>query len=214
MCHDRVRFIALEGPEACGKSTQIQQLEKRLRGLGFSVVVVREPGGTLLGEAVRELFRHTPVAKTIVARAELLLFAAARAQLVEEVIRPALERGAWVVTDRFSESSLVYQGTVRGLPWSEVNMVNRWATQGLLPSLTLVLDLPISELRKRLIARKDHGNDQMEEEFAGHLEEIRKGYLTLAREEPERIRVVEAHGSPEELGQKIWEVVCDAFCLR
>jgi dTMP kinase len=210
----RPRFITFEGAEACGKSTQVLKLKKRLEQEGFQVLAVREPGGTALGEALRELLARSPAGRDVCPRAELFLFAAARAQLVEEVIRPALESGAWVISDRFCDSSVVYQGTVRGLPWEEIRAVNQWATQGLFPGLTIVLDLPVPELAQRLQDRWKDKPDRMESEFAGRLEEIRQGYLQLAKEEPERVFLLEAVGSEEELADRIWEVVRRAFCLR
>lgn len=188
-------FITFEGSEGCGKSTQIRRLEARLRGLGREVVVLREPGGTPIGERIRHLLQHDEEADAMTAEAELLLFAASRAQLVREVIRPALGRGAIVLCDRFLDSTAVYQGVARALDPKDVAVVNAFAVGGTLPDLTLLLDLDAAEGRRRAAARRGPA-DRMEQEGPGFYEAVRRGYLKLADDAPERVAVVDA--SPDE----------------
>src|SRR3984885_6757642 len=136
-----MRFISLEGGECVGKSTQIDRLAERLRGLGHKVIVTREPGGTPLGESIRHLLKHAPEGRGMTPETELLLFLASRAELVRKVIMPALDQGVWVLCDRFLDSTTVYQGTARRLPTEIVERVNALVVGTYVPSLTLVLDL-------------------------------------------------------------------------
>jgi len=186
-------FVSLEGPDGVGKSTQVALLADRLRGVGLEVVQCREPGGTELGERVRTLLLDPQV--ELSDRAEALLFAAARAEIVEQVIAPALARGAWVVCDRFIDSSLVYQGVGRGLGIEEIRDVSLFATGGLLPTRTLVL---------HGVARRDAVPDRMEsagEEFHARVEQ---GFLRLGELDPARVRLVDAQGSEAEVAERIW----------
>ena len=138
-------FITFEGSEGCGKSTQIRRLSGFLQSMGREVLTIREPGGTPIGESIRQLLQHDASAKNMTADAELLLFAASRAQLVREVIRPALRKGAIVLCDRFLDSTTVYQGVARALDSRNVAAINDFAVSGTLPDLTLLLDLPSEE---------------------------------------------------------------------
>lgn len=179
-------FITLEGVEGSGKSTQAAVVMDWLRARGIPCRLVREPGGTPLGERLRQLLlngegRPVPVA-------EMLLFAAARAQLVETVILPALLAGETVVCDRYLDSSLAYQGTGLGLGWDAVWSVNRWSTRGLLPDLTLVLDCPPEVARAR---RRRPGDDIEGRDDAFH-QRVREAYLALARKEGHRVVLVDA----------------------
>lgn len=222
-------FVTLEGPEGAGKSTQGRLLVEDLRRAGREVLHVREPGGTPIGEQIRALLldpRHAEMA----ARTEMLLFAAARAQLVAEVIRPALDRGMLVVCDRFVDASLAYQGVGRGLGVDVVRAVNAAATGGLSPDLTLLLDVdPAAGLARareassgdalripRSVARDEarwEGGDRIEREVLAFHERVREGFLSLARNEPERIRVINARGSPSDVHAEIRRVV-EEFLLR
>ncbi|PHX80994.1 MAG: dTMP kinase [Thermoleophilia bacterium] len=189
-------FVSLEGPDGVGKSTQVALLADRLRGIGLEVVQCREPGGTELGERVRALLLDPQV--ELSDRAEALLFAAARAEIVEQVIAPALARGAWVVCDRFIDSSLVYQGVGRGLGIEEIRDVSLFATGGLLPARTIVL---------HGVARRDAVSDRMEsagEEFHARVEQ---GFLRLGELEPARVRLVDAQGSEAEVAERIWSAL-------
>ena len=187
-------FITFEGGEATGKSTQVRQITRFLRDAGHHVVTVAEPGGTELGARLRRLvkFGKMPISP----RAEASLFVAARAQLVEEVIAPAMADGAVVVSDRFGDSTLAYQGYGRGLDVEELHGMNEAATGGLQPDLTVLLDLPVD---LALMRRAPRGGDRFEAglakadaaDVAFHLR-VREGFLTLAAQEPERWLVVNA----------------------
>jgi len=196
---DRGVFITFEGGEGSGKSTQIRMLACRLEGAGMTVRVLREPGGTAPGEAVRHILLD-PDHAGLDARAELLLYEAARAQLVAEVIEPALKAGEVVLCDRFYDSSTAYQGYGRGLPIDEVTQLNTAATGGLVPDRTLVLDIG-PELG---IARATtHGADRLEGEDRTFHDAVREGFLAIASAEPQRVRVLDATGTVEEVAEKI-----------
>jgi len=183
---DPGRLIAFEGVEGAGKSTQLELLRRQLEGRGREVVVTREPGGTPVGERVRALLLDPEV--EIHPRAEALLFAAARAELVERVIRPALERGAVVLCDRYLDSSLAYQGGARGLGRGPVEEVNRLATGGLLPDLVVLLDLdPADGLRRRQGDR-----DRIEAQDLDFHRRVREAFRALAAADPKRFAVVDA----------------------
>jgi len=182
-------LITLEGPEGGGKSTQAALLVKRLRRAGRAVVQTREPGGTRLAERVRGLLLDPKL--SVSALAELFLYEAARAQHVADVIRPALEKGRVVVCDRFTDSTTVYQGWGRGLPRKAIAALNRIAAGGLAPHVTFLLDSPARDglARARRKAHRGRG-DRMEREPLRFHERIRRGFLTLARREPSRFRIL------------------------
>jgi len=181
------RLIAFEGVEGGGKSTQLRRLGRHLQGLGREVVVTREPGGTPLGERIREVLLD-PASAGMHPRAEALLFAAARAQLVEQVIRPALDRGAVVLCDRYVHSSLAYQGAARGLGVEAVEAVNRWGTGGLLLDVVVLLDLdPAVGL-----ARRSGALDRIEDQELEFHRAVRRAFRDLAGAEPDRFVVVDA----------------------
>ena len=202
----RGKFITFEGGEGCGKSTQVKRLEAFLRGEGYEVLLTREPGGTRLAELVRSLLKdehEDPPCD----RSELLLFLAARAQLVRNVIRPALERGVWVVSDRFSDSTFAYQGYGRGLPLDFLKVANDFACEGLQSDLTILLDVPpevaCERMRRREAATKTAA-DRIELAGDAFHARLREGFHSLAAANPERIVVVDASGSPDE----VWSEVC------
>jgi len=201
-------FITFEGSEGCGKSTQIARLAERLRGVGREVVQLREPGGTTIGEKIRELLQYDASASAMTPEAELLLFAASRAQLVREVIRPALKRGAIVLCDRFLDSTTVYQGVARSLKESAVECINDFAVDGTFPDLTLLLDLDAAEGRRRASARKGPV-DRMEQEKEEFYESVRRGFLELARSNPERIAVIDGSGDEKSVEHAITKVIAE-----
>jgi dTMP kinase len=182
-------FITLEGPEGSGKSSQIGLLADFLRREGWGVVQTREPGGTPIGDQIRACL-HDVNNMAMTAVAELLLYSASRAQHVAELIRPALVQGQMVLCDRFADSTIAYQGYGRGLNLADLHFLNRIATQGLQPDLTLLLDIDVA----RGLARRQVGGDEMNrldlEALAFH-ERVRQGYLALAAAEPERWVVVD-----------------------
>jgi dTMP kinase len=196
-------FITLEGGEGTGKSTQMSILAKRIESAGRRVRVLREPGGTVAGEAIREMLLH-PEHEGLDARAELLLYEAARAQLVAEVIEPALEAGEVVVCDRFFDSTTAYQGYGRGLPLEEIETLNRIATGGLVPDITIVFDLDPEEGLARATA---HGADRLESEDLAFHKKVREGFLAIAARERDRVRVVDATGSVDEIAEKVAALV-------
>lgn len=205
----RGKFITFEGGEGCGKSTQIRLLEAALARCGKTVLLTREPGGTPLNERLRPLIKEE-LADPPVDKCELLLFLAARAQLVEKVIRPRLEAGAWVICDRFCDSTLAYQGYGRGMDMRTVEELNRFACGGLKPDLTLLLDLPLELAGARRRAREagtGTAADRIELAGDGFHERIRNGFLELQRQDPGRIRLIDAAGTPEEVHLRIWKSI-------
>ncbi len=206
----RGRFITLEGPEGGGKTTQARRLISRLQKEGREVLYTREPGGTKTGEIIREILQHDKAGEPLTAEAEVFLFAASRAQLVRQVIQPALERGVVVVSDRFVDSTSAYQGFGRGFPLEKILAINDFAVGTAVPDLTLLLDVPIELSFKRLAMRQQQSFDQSDrierEERAFH-ERVRNGYLELAGRWPERIRRVDAARPMDEVEQDVWELV-------
>ncbi len=193
-------LVTLEGGEGSGKSTQAEALAALAREQGYAVVITREPAGTELGEIVKGIFQRDVV---ISPESELFLFEAARAQHVQEVIGPALERGEVVLCDRYTDSTLAYQGYGRGLSMDHLRAVNHIATKGLLPHFTILLDVP----PKTGLARKDHerlGDSVGKEPLEFH-ERVRAGYLELAQREPKRIAVVDASLPPERVTEAAWQ---------
>ncbi len=192
----RGKFITFEGPEGGGKSTHIRELAERLRAEGRTVLVTREPGGTPLAEKIRGLVRDK-MDDPPVTRSEVLLFLAARAQLVSQVIRPALERGEWVLCDRFADSTFAYQGYGRGIDVGLLKDLNSFATEGLTPDLTILLDVPPEVSRARLAERQaatSTAADRIEQAGAIFHRRLREGFLELARAEPERFAVIDSSG--------------------
>ena len=191
-------LLTLEGPEGAGKTTQAERLWRRAASLGIDVVLTREPGGTAVGERVRELLldpgsTHGP-------RADALLFNAARAELVDEVLRPALGRGALVVSTRFADSTLAYQGYGAGLPLGDLLALQRFATAGLVPDLTILLDLPA----EAGLARKDAERTRFESAFGIDFHRrVREGFRALAAADPERFAIVDATRSEGAVEQAV-----------
>lgn len=196
-------FITFEGIEGCGKSTQLALLASRLTAGGVPVRMLREPGGTAVGEAIREILLD-PLHAGLEDRAELLLYEASRAELVAEVIEPALVAGEVVLCDRFSDSTTAYQGYARGLPHEDVEQLNAFATGDVTPDLTVVLDLDPGTGLERATGS---GADRLESESAEFHQRVRAGFLAIARAEPERVVVLEATGSREEIAERVWDVV-------
>lgn len=200
MTDGRGLFITLEGGDGAGKTTQSALLEEWLRARGRAVVRTREPGGTEVGVLIRDIVLHHR--GEIAARAEALLYAADRAHHVEHLVRPALERGAVVIQDRYLDSSVAYQGAGRVLGRDEVRDLSLWATEGLLPDLTVLLDLDPSAARERLDA-DDKPFDRLEAEAAAFHDRVRAEFLALAAAEPERFLVLDASRPPADLATDI-----------
>jgi len=192
----RGRFISLEGGEGAGKSTLLAGLREHIAGRGVTLVLTREPGGTAVGEAVRALVLD-PAARGMAAETELLLMFASRAQLVREVIAPALSAGQWVLCDRYVDASYAYQGGGRGQPVARIAELECWACAGLVPDLTLLLDLPVATGRARAAGRGEA--DRIEIEADAFFERVRASYRARAAAEPARFRVLDAGRTPGEV---------------
>ncbi|KZC40288.1 MULTISPECIES: dTMP kinase [Rhodanobacter] len=193
MTSPRGRFISLEGGEGAGKSTLLAGLREYIERRGIALVQAREPGGTAVGEAVRAIVLD-PAQRGLAAETELLLMFASRAQLVREVIEPALAAGQWVLCDRYTDASYAYQGGGRGQPAERIAELERWACAGVKPDLTLLLDLPVATGRAR-VAGRGHA-DRIETEADAFFERVRATYRERAAAEPERFRVIDASQSP------------------
>lgn len=193
-------FISMEGPDGSGKTTQIDLLRKYLEHMGYEILITRDPGGTAISEAIRKIILNTEYTEMSYVT-EALLYASARAQLVSEVIAPALERGRAVISDRFIDSSAVYQGMARGLGVETVYRINAFAVQGIMPDLTIHLDLPAATGLSRAMRRD--ALDRMELESTEFHERVAQGYRDLAALASDRIRTVDATQSIEEIHHKI-----------
>lgn len=199
-------FVTFEGPEGSGKSTQIKAFIQRLERSGHEVVTTREPGGTPTGEILRRIIQHDESGESICPQTELLLFAASRAQLVDRVIRPALERGACVISDRFMDSTTAYQGYGRQFNLEQVQAINAFAIQDCRPNLTFLLDIPVEESMQRLL--KEHASydrlDTIERESRDFFERVVDGYRDMAAEEPDRWEVIDGTLDPAQIEGIIW----------
>jgi dTMP kinase len=208
---ERGRFITLEGPEGSGKTTAARHLTDWLRGRAVATILTKEPGGTPLGEEVRRIVLHMRgMSDDLDPRADALLYAAGRAQHVARVIRPALERGDWVVCARYADSSLAYQGAGYGNDMSAMRQLQEFATGGLRPDLTLLIDVPVEVGLERTRRRAEWNRFEDTEELA-FFEQVRSAYLRLAAEEPDRFEVVDGSGSVEEADLAIRDVVARRF---
>ena len=200
------KFITFEGGEGCGKSTQVKRLEAALEAEGVQVLLTREPGGTWLSEEIRHLIKDQETDAPC-DRSELLLFLAARAQLVKNVIRPAREKGVWGSSDRFSDSTLAYQGYGRGLPLEAIRLANDFACDGLKPDLTFLLDVSPEVSHARMHKREEATNttaDRIEKAGDDFHARLRAGFAALAKAEPERILTIDANGTPDQVWEQIW----------
>ena len=198
-------FISFEGGEGCGKSTHIERIASRFREEGRQVMVVREPGYTAVGEQIRHVLQYSQQSAAMVPETELLLFCASRAQLVREIIQPALAVGTIVIADRFCDSTTVYQGVGRKISVDQVAAINNFAVGDCLPDLTLVIDLdPRIGLER---ARGRELFDRMENQTLDFYQRVRQGYLDLAQREPARVKVVDGSRTLDAIQQQIWELI-------
>ena len=209
----RLPFITFEGSEGCGKSTQVSLLAERLTRAGVPLLVTREPGGTPIGEKIRQLLQFAPESVAMTPETELLLFEASRSQLVRQVIQPALDRGTVVISDRFADSTTVYQGVARRLDQEMVGHLNAVAVGNCWPDLTFVLDIDVETARARMLrrVRPPTGIDRMEQEPVKFYEDVCKAYRQLAAREPYRIRLIDATRPVEEIEYEIWEIIKTRF---
>lgn len=199
------RFISIEGGEGVGKSLFIRKLSEALEARRLDHLLTREPGGTLLGDRVRQLFLAPPEGEPLTARAELLLISAARSQHVSLKIKPALTQGRWVLCDRFYDSTRVYQGYLAGIPNQELESIIAYSIDGCHPHLTFVLDCPVAIAMQRVATRAGIGAEPMNRYDGGSFafyEKLRSAYLELARIFPERVKVLDASQTPDQLLQE------------
>jgi dTMP kinase len=205
----RLPFITFEGSEGSGKSTQVQRLAARLERSGVPHLVTREPGGTPIGETIRELLQFASHNSGMTPETELLLFEASRSQLVREFIRPALERGLCVIADRFFDSTTVYQGAARKLDREIVERLNAFAVGDCIPDVTFVLDIDAATAKSRM--QKPRRPDRMEQEPEEFYERVREAYRELAAREPNRVVLIDGSRAAAEIEGEIWELVCSRF---
>lgn len=190
---NKPKFITFEGVDGAGKSTHLAWFADSLRQRGFEVVVTREPGGTPLGERLRDILLNQPMH----AETEALLMFAARLEHIEQVIKPALKRGSWVVSDRFSDASFAYQGGGRGVALAKLEQLERWVHQDLQPDLTLLFDIPVEVARQRL--SNNITLDRFEQEKADFFEKVRQAYLERYRKYPQRFALIDAAQTPDKV---------------
>ena len=203
-------FLTLEGGEGCGKSTQLERVAAALRAAsGREVVTARSPGGTAVAEKIRAILKTREPGEDLLPETELMLFGACHAQMCEHMIRPALSRGAIVISDRFTDSTLVYQGCARRIAPETVARVNEFVCRGTRPDLVLVLDIPVELGLRRAAERSGSAtqNDRFDSESATFHAAVRNGFLELARREPDRFAVIDASRSPEQVTQSILEAI-------
>ena len=212
-------FISFEGTEGCGKSTQVSLLAERLRGMGLLVRTIREPGGTPIGEEIRHTLKHSHANHAMTAEAELLLMNASRAQLVREVIRPALAAGEVALCDRFYDSTIAYQGYGRELNLTTVRQVIDLAVGNTRPDLTLLLHVSVEVSEGRRLARQPHlpldiKRDRFEENDRAFFERVAQGFQAIAQAEPNRVQLIDANGAVEDVRGEIWNRIQHLLARR
>jgi dTMP kinase len=195
------KFITFEGVDGAGKSTHLAWFADTLRARGVDVLVTREPGGTPLGERLREIVLNEPM----LPETEALLMFAARMEHIEQVIEPALRRGTWVLSDRFSDASFAYQGGGRGMPVAKLEQLERWVHEGFQPDLTLLFDIPIAVARQRLA--NNASLDRFEQEQGAFFEKVRQAYLDRCRKNPARFALVDASRTPDEVKASLDHII-------
>jgi dTMP kinase len=205
----RLPFITFEGSEGCGKSTQVRRLAKRFDESGIPFLVTREPGGTPIGESIRELLQFAPQSAGMTSETELLLFEASRAQLVREVIKPALENGKSVIADRFFDSTTVYQGVARKLDGKIVQQLNDFAAGDCVPDITFVLAVDLKTARMRM--KGPRRPDRMEQQPDDFYEDVVEAYRELAKREPKRVVLLDGAKSADSIENDIWQTLCKRF---
>ena len=199
-------FITFEGSEGCGKSTQVKRLAARLEAAGLSILLTREPGGTPIGEKIRDLLQFAPEGVAMRPETEVLLFEASRSQLVREVIQPALDNGTVVIADRFFDSTTVYQGAARKLDAATVEQLKRFAVGACRPDITFILDVDVVTARGRMLrrVRPVGAPDRMEQEPVEFYERVCAAYRELAAREPDRVHLIDGARSADEVEAELW----------
>lgn len=208
----RLPFITFEGSEGSGKSTQADRLAARLQRCDVPYIVTREPGGTPIGESIRELLQFAPHNSNMTPETELLLFEASRSQLVREVIKPALQRGMCVIADRFFDSTTVYQGAARKLDRDMIERLNAFAVGECVPDVTFVLDVDAATAQLRM-RREPRKADRMEQQPVEFYERVCEGYRELATYEPKRVVLIDGSGDVDEIEKEIWKTLCSRFSV-
>jgi dTMP kinase len=208
----RGKFITIEGTEGAGKSSAIAWMKAFCKQKQIPVCVTREPGGTIIAEAIRQVLLQTPAGETLYPQAELLLMFASRAQHIKQVIEPALEAGSWVISDRYIDASYAYQGGGRGIEKGIIQFLYEWIVDSVRPDLTLLFDLPV-ELGLMRAASRGHEKDRIEQEQTAFFERIRQVYLERAAQEPVRINIIDARVDQEAVIAQL-AVVMEAFWER
>lgn len=204
----RLPFITFEGSEGCGKSTQVKRLAARMDAAGIPFLVTREPGGTAIGETIRELLQFAPHSAAMTPETEVLLFEASRAQLVRDVIKPALD-GKCVIADRFFDSTTVYQGVARKLDQQMVMQLNAFAVADCVPDVTFVLDVDLETARARM--KGPRRPDRMEQQSHDFYEQVIEGYRKLAKNDPRRVTLIDGRGSSDVIEAEIWQILSTRF---
>ena len=201
-------FITFEGIEGCGKTTQVRRFANRLKGLGISLITTLEPGGTRIGKDIRKILLDSRN-RNLSPLTELILYAADRAQHVEELVKPALAKGKWVICDRFFDATVVYQGIARGQDMDLIGILNGEATQGIQPDITFLLDCPahmgLNRALERNEARSEKGQDRFEREALDFHRAVREGYLELARKNKDRFIIIDTTLPKDEVEEKIFQ---------
>lgn len=200
------KFITFEGVDGAGKSTHLHWFTESLRARGIDLLVTREPGGTPLGEKLREILLHEPMH----AETEALLMFAARREHLEQVIKPALRRGTWVISDRFTDASFAYQGGGRGVAVDKLEQLERWVQAELQPDLTLLFDIPVEVARERLsknVAQTNIPLDKFEQEKSDFFVKVRNAYLARAQKNPARFAIIRAEKTPEEVKASLEKII-------
>ncbi|HLW35829.1 MAG TPA: dTMP kinase [Chthoniobacterales bacterium] len=205
----RLPFITFEGSEGCGKSTQVRRLTARLEKAGVPFLITREPGGTAIGESIRDLLQFAPQSASMTSETELLLFEASRAQLVREVIKPALKNGNCIIADRFFDSTTVYQGVARKLDEKTVSELNSFAVGDCIPDITFVLDVDLKTAQARMKAPRRP--DRMEMQPEDFYERVIEGYRKLAASEPKRVVLIDGSKSADVIEGEIWQLLTKRF---
>jgi len=205
----RLPFITFEGSEGCGKSTQVKKLATRFQQMGVPCLVTREPGGTPIGETIRELLQFAPHNTGMTPETELLLFEASRSQLVRETIKPALERGVCVIADRFFDSTTVYQGAARKLDRQIVERLNAFAMGDCVPDITFVLDIDAATACSRM--QEPRRTDRMEQQPVEFYQRVREAYRKLAARAPNRIVLIDGLRDADRIEKEIWGIVSSRF---
>src|SRR5213079_181969 len=201
----RLPFITFEGSEGSGKSTQADRLAAHLQRCDIPYILTREPGGTSIGESIRELLQFAPHNSNMTPETELLLFEASRSQLVREVIKPALERGMCVIADRFSDSTTVYQGAARKLDREMVERLNAFVVGDCVPDITFLLDVDAATAASRM--QKPRKADRMEQQPADFYERVREAYRELAKRDPSRVVLIDGSRTADQIENEIWEML-------